>query len=233
MIRLLDTAHIRVGNEEYAKQNHSFGLTTLRDRHVQVHRGTMRFKFVGKSGKTHDIELHDARVARIVRKAQEIPGQELFQYLDENGERQKVNSEDVNAYLREAAGDEFSAKDFRTWGGTVLAALALSELMADPQSKPTKKNLSIAINRVAERLGNTPSICRKCYIHPLVVDSYLAGETIGLLRPKVTAASWRAGWRLGVEEMALLNFLRAKLKHTKPSLDQLLRRSIARNGQKK
>lgn len=233
MIRLLDTAHIRVGNEEYAKQNHSFGLTTLRDRHVQVHRGTMRFKFVGKSGKPHDIELHDARVARIVRKAQEIPGQELFQYLDENGERQKVNSEDVNAYLREAAGHEFSAKDFRTWGGTVLAAHALSELMADPQSKPTKKNLSIAINRVAERLGNTPSICRKCYIHPLVVDSYLAGETIGLLRPKVTAASWRAGWRLGVEEMALLNFLRAKLKHTKPSLDQLLRRSIARNGQTK
>lgn len=233
MIRLLDTVHIRVGNEEYAKQNHSFGLTTLRDRHVRISRGTMRFKFIGKSGKMHDIELHDARVARIVRQAQEIPGQELFQYLNEEGERQKVNSEDVNAYLREAVGDEFSAKDFRTWGGTVLAALALSELMTDPHAKPTRKNLQAAITRVAERLGNTPSVCRKCYIHPTVIESYLAGETIGLLRPKVTAASWRAGWRLGLEEMALLNFLRGKLRQTKPQLDTLLRRSIARGGRKK
>ena len=227
MIRLLETTHIRVGNEEYAKQNHSFGLTTLRDRHVKIHGDTLRFNFLGKSGKIHEIELHDARLAKIVRKTQEVPGQELFQYLDESGERQKVSSEDVNSYLREAAGEEFSAKDFRTWAGTVLAALALDELMATPQAKPTKKNLQAAIVRVAERLGNTPSICRKCYIHPVVMDGYLSGETIGLLRPKLAGASAHAGWRLGLEEMAVLEFLRKKLKQPKPKLSTLLGQSIA------
>jgi DNA topoisomerase I len=227
MIRLLEATHIRVGNEEYAKQNHSFGLTTLRDRHVKIRGDTLRFNFLGKSGKIHEIELQDARLARIVRKTQEVPGQELFQYLDESGERQKVSSEDVNSYLREAAGEEFSAKDFRTWAGTVLAALALDELMAAPQAKPTKKNLQTAIVRVAERLGNTPSICRKCYIHPVVMDGYLSGETIGLLRPKLAGASARAGWRMGLEEMAVLEFLRKKLKQPKPKLSTLLGQSIA------
>jgi DNA topoisomerase I len=231
MIRLLEETHIRVGNEEYVRQNNSFGLTTLRDRHVQIRGEKMKFHFVGKSGKAHDIELHDARLAKIVRKAQEVPGQILFQYIDNDGMRQKVSSEDVNAYLREVAGEEFSAKDFRTWAGTVLAALALRELVkAAEDVKPTKKNLRAAIERVAEKLGNTPSVCRKCYVHPAIMDGYLGGETIALLQPKLAGASARAGWRLGMEEMAVLSFLRKKLKQPVRDLSTQLRRSIVESG---
>lgn len=221
MVRLLEMTHIRVGNEEYARQNHSFGLSTLRDRHVQVRGGEMRFRFLGKSGKAHEIELYDPRVAKIVRQSQELPGQILFQYLDETGERLKVSSEDVNAYLREIAGEDFSAKDFRTWAGTVLAALELQQLLAEPGEKPTQKKLKAAVARVAEHLGNTPAICRKCYIHPAVMEGFLAAETIAF-DPSRTS---RVARRLSQQEKAVLAFLRRKKR--KPKLETLLKRSIA------
>jgi DNA topoisomerase I len=226
MIRLLEATHIRVGNEEYARENRSFGLSTLRDRHVEIRGGTMRFNFLGKSGKTHDIELHDARLAKIVRSAQELPGQELFQYLDENGVRQKVSSEDVNAYLREVAGEEFSAKDFRTWAGTVFAALALCDLMTAAEATPTKKNLRTAIEQVAERLGNTPAICRKSYIHPVVMESYLAGETVKVDGARLKNVASRSPHLLGPEEKAVLVFLKSKLARPRRPLTELLKRSL-------
>ncbi len=225
LVQLLESTHIRVGNEEYAEQNHSFGLTTLRNRHVHIRGGVLQFHFHGKSGQTHDLQLRAPRLARIVRAVQELPGQELFQYLDRDNQPQVIHSEDVNAYLRAIAGEEFSAKDFRTWAGTVLAALALREF-AEGTEKPTKKNLRAAIERVATSLGNTPTICRKCYIHPAVIDGYLAGETIELLRPRLTGTSAQAGWKLGLEEAALLSFLRKRLSKRAPKLSTLLRSSI-------
>ncbi|MEO7414018.1 MAG: DNA topoisomerase IB, partial [Opitutaceae bacterium] len=188
MVRLLETTLIRVGNEEYAKQNHSFGLSTMRDRHVLIKRGTLHFEFKGKSGKNHEIDLHDPKLADIVRRAQDLPGQELFQYLDENGTPQKVSSEDVNEYLRGIAGEEFSAKDFRTWAGTVLAAIALREFEKFDSHTQAKKNVVQAIERVAERLGNTPAVCRKCYVHPAVLNAYLDGKTIDVLPAKAEKA---------------------------------------------
>lgn len=230
MVRLLETTLIRIGNEEYAKQNHSFGLSTMRDKHVSVGRGTLRFEFRGKSGKSHEIDLREPRLAAIVRQTQDLPGQELFQYLDENGERCSISSEDVNAYLREIAGEEFSAKDFRTWAGTVLAAIALREFEKFDSKAQAKKNLMSAIERVAERLGNTPSICRKCYIHPIVMESYLAGETVELIRAKTERALERDLAKLGGSEAAVLAFLEQKLRQPKPSTADLLKKSIARTA---
>ena len=215
IVRLLETTLIRVGNEEYAKQNGSFGLSTLRDRHVAIERGTLHFQFRGKSGKHHRIELHDPRLARIVRQAQDLPGQELFQYLDDDGGRQIVDSADVNAYIHELAGEEFSAKDFRTWAGTVLAAVALREFEAFDTKTQAKRNLVQAIERVAEQLGNTPTVCRKCYVHPVVTESYLSGETVRQLRRRAeqTLRSQLTG--LSAEEAAVLAFLEAKLRRAK------------------
>jgi DNA topoisomerase-1 len=171
VVHLLDRTLIRVGNPEYAKENGSFGLTTLRNRHVAVEGAELRFDFKGKSGKTWRLQVKDRRIARIARSLQELPGQQLFQYLGDEGEVRSVTSDDVNAYLREIAGPDVSAKDFRTWAGTVLAAIALGA--AGPFASPTeaKRKIKQAIAAVAQKLGNTPTICRKCYVHPEVVTT--------------------------------------------------------------
>ena len=166
VVQLLEKTLIRVGNDEYARDNHSFGLTTLQDGHAHVTRSTVRFRFKGKSGKFHDIALSDARLARVVRRCQELPGRELFQYLDDDGEVQDIGSADVNEYLRDATGRDFTAKDFRTWLGTVLAARALQEMKAFSSTTQAKRNVLAAVETVAGTLGNTRAICRKCYIHP-------------------------------------------------------------------
>src|SRR5206468_136708 len=173
LVQLLEKTLIRIGNEEYAKDNKSYGLTTLRNRHVDVDGARLHFQFRGKSGKYHKIDLHNRRLARVIERLQDLPGQEIFQYLDENGERHSIGSGDVNQYLREITGQEFTAKDFRTWTGTVMAALALQEFEPFRSQRQAKKNVVRAIEEVAERLGNTPAVCRKCYVHPDVIDAYL------------------------------------------------------------
>jgi DNA topoisomerase-1 len=221
MVRLLETTLVRIGNEEYAKQNHSFGLSTMRDRHVKIARGTIHFEFRGKSGRDHAIDLHDARLAAIVRQTQELPGQDLFQYLDANNEPQKIGSADVNGYLREIAGNEFSAKDFRTWAGTVLAAVALRSCERSTTKTQTKENVVTAIKQVALRLGNTPAVCRKCYIHPSVVERYLQGETL-LAEAQRARVAQRTG-DLDDNERGLLAFLTRKIPTTKDQLKASLR----------
>lgn len=178
VVRLLEQTLIRVGNEEYARQNHSFGLTTLRNRHVDVRGSGVVFSFRGKSGKQHKIRLEDPQLAKVVRCCQEMPGQELFVFEDDEGGVHPIGSQDVNEYLREASGGEFTAKDFRTWGGTVIAAMALRELGIVTTAGEAKKNVVMAIEATAMKLGNTPTVCRKCYVHPLVINSYLEGVVI-------------------------------------------------------
>jgi DNA topoisomerase-1 len=211
VVRLLETTLIRVGNDEYARQNHSFGLTTMRDRHVSVDGGKIRFHFLGKSGKRHTVEMHDRRLARIVRRCRDIPGQELFQYYDEAGERRDVTSGDVNAYLREITGEDFTAKDFRTWAGTVLAAWALREFEAFDSETQAKRNVVQAIERVAERLGNTPAVCRRCYVHPAVLDAYLDGSLVDHLKDQVEDELADSLSKLPPEEAAVLVFLQRRL----------------------
>jgi DNA topoisomerase-1 len=184
IVRLLETTLIRVGNEEYVRENGSFGLTTIRDRHVQVNGSQMRFEFRGKSGIEHTVDLSDRRLARIVKQCQDIPGQELFQYLDHEGGRHSIGSTDVNTYLHEIAGQEFTAEDFRTWAGTILAARALQEFRAFDSQAQAKRNLVRAIETVAKRLGNTKAVCRQCYIHPAVLDAYLDGSLLKTLTQK-------------------------------------------------
>jgi DNA topoisomerase I len=203
VVHLLDTTLIRVGNADYAKSNGSFGLTTLKNRHVDIDGGSLRFEFKGKSGKIWRLKVHDRRVARIVRSCQDIPGQHLFQYLDEAGERQAVDSADINAYLRETTGRDITAKDFRTWAGTVLAFVELCAYPAFDAATTAKANLREAIEHVAVRLGNTPTICRKCYVHPAVIESYLDGKL------SVETKS-RRRW-LRPEEVAVLAFLQTRL----------------------
>jgi DNA topoisomerase-1 len=176
IVRLLETTCIRVGNEEYARANDSFGLTTMRDWHVEVSGSNLRFRFRGKNGKDRAIDITDSRLARVVKSCQEIPGYDLFQYIDEYGQYRTVNSTDVNAYLREITGQEFTAKDFRTWAGTVLAVLTLYESGECDSDTKSKKNVSRAIKTVAEQLGNTPTVCREYYVHPGVIDAYLNGS---------------------------------------------------------
>ncbi|HEY2748441.1 MAG TPA: DNA topoisomerase IB [Polyangia bacterium] len=180
VVRLLETTLIRVGNEEYARTNHSYGLTTLRDRHVDVDGAELRFEFRGKSGVRRAVSLHDRRLARIIRRCQDLPGHELFQYLDDDGARRAIDSQDVNDYLREVTGQEITAKDFRTWNGTVLAAAALCAASRDG-ARPSKRQVARCIEEVAARLGNTKAVCRKCYVHPKVIDAYLDGSLGGAL----------------------------------------------------
>jgi DNA topoisomerase-1 len=211
VVRLLETTLIRVGNDEYAKTNKSFGLTTMRDRHVDIEGSSVRFHFVGKSGKQHQITLSDRRLAKIVRRCRDIPGYELFQYLDEQGNRVDVKSDDVNAYLCEISGQEFTAKDFRTWTGTVLACMALQEFEVVDADAQKKKNVVQAIERVAERLGNTPAVCRKSYVHPAVLDSYLDGTLLDTLQQRVEQ-EWDASVRdLKPEEAAVFGLLMRRL----------------------
>jgi len=175
VVHLLEATMIRVGGAAYAKQNGSFGLTTLRRRHVQVDGAQLRFNFKGKSGRIWSLDLRDRRVARVVRACQELPGQHLFQYLDEDGERQTVTSNDVNAYLKVATGQEITAKDFRTWNGTVLAASALTAEAACEAPAARKRAFNRAIASVAQRLGNTVAVCRQCYVHPAVGEAFMCG----------------------------------------------------------
>jgi DNA topoisomerase I len=211
VVRLLETTLIRVGNEEYAKTNKSFGLTTMHDRHVEVEGATVRFQFVGKSGKKHTINLTDRRLAKIVKRCRDIAGQELFQYIDANGDRQDVKSDDVNAYLHEIAGQEFSAKDFRTWAGTVLCSIALQEFEAVDSEAQAKKNIVQAIERVAERLGNTPAVCRKSYVHPAVLDAYLDGSLVETLRQRLAQEPAASLKDLRREEATVMGLLMRRL----------------------
>jgi DNA topoisomerase I len=209
VVRLLETTFIRVGNEEYARSNKSFGLTTLEDRHVAFRAAELRFHFRGKSGVVHDVSVHDAKLARIVRRCRDLPGQELFQYVNDDGARATIDSADVNAYIREAAGDDFTAKDFRTWAGTVLAARALQD--ATGPRRPSNRDVKRAIERVAERLGNTPSVCRKCYVHPDVIAAYLDGTLAAAMGRHVAA---RRGPTLRADEAAVLTLLRRSARLT-------------------
>ena len=175
VVRLLETTFIRVGNERYARENGSFGLTTLRNRHVSVRGPRIQFEFRGKSGKRHTLELSDARLARIIRRCRELPGYELFQYV-ENDEVRSVDSADINAYLKETTGDDYTAKDFRTWGGTMLAGLAFARQAASENEKQSVRVVAQVIREVAAELGNTAAICRSCYVHPRVIEAYCAGD---------------------------------------------------------
>jgi DNA topoisomerase IB len=179
VVRLLETTLLRVGNEEYARDNKSFGLTTLRNRHVKVDGSEVLFSFRGKSGKVVQVGLRDRRLARVIRQAQDLPGQQLFQYIDDDGEVQPIDSDDVNGYLRAATGDDFSAKDFRTWAGTVLAARALRAQLEDgveDAAQPANRQVVAAIKEVAQALGNTPAVCRSSYVHPQVLEAFLDGS---------------------------------------------------------
>ena len=211
VVHLLETTMIRIGNADYAKQNKSFGLTTLQDRHLQVDGSELRFNFKGKSGKMWRLKIRDRRVAKIVKASQDLPGQHLFQYLDDEGAQREVTSNDINAYLREISGSDITAKDFRTWNGTVLAALALSEYEKVDSQAAAKKNVRAAIEAVAARLGNTPTICRKCYVHPDIVESYLS-DTLSLEALKNVEEELRgAVERLRPEEALVLAFLQRRL----------------------
>jgi DNA topoisomerase-1 len=212
IVRLLEITLIRVGNEEYARDNHSFGLTTLRDRHAEIEGAHVCFHFRGKSGIKHEVDLTDRRLARIVQQCQDLPGQELFQWADHEGQVHDVNSADVNDYLRDIAGDEFTAKDFRTWAGTVLAARALQEFQSFDSQAQAKRNVVRAIESVARRLGNTRAVCRKCYVHPAVVEAYLDGSLLRTLRGRVEAEIKGSLRELRPEEAAVLAFLQERLK---------------------
>jgi DNA topoisomerase-1 len=211
IVRLLESTLIRVGNEEYARENGSFGLTTMRNRHVDVDGATVRFEFRGKGGKRHEVDVRDRRVAKIVERCQDLPGQTLFQYVDADGVRQTIDSADVNEYLREISGQDFTAKDFRTWAGTVLAALALDELEAFDSETQAKQNVVRAIESVAERLGNTPAVCRKCYVHPAVVDAYLEGSMVETLKQRAEREIAESLTELRPEEAAVMALLRQRL----------------------
>jgi DNA topoisomerase-1 len=199
VVRLLELTLIRIGNEEYARENESYGLTTLRSRHVEVTGATLRFKFRGKSAKTHEVEISDRRLAAVVKRCQALPGHELFQYLDDEGQHRSIDSADVNDYLRESTGEEFTAKDFRTWAGSVFAAQTLSALKFTESEAEMKHGVVEAIKLVAKRLGNTPATCRKHYIHPAVISAFLSGKL---------ESQAPAGGDLSAHEGALLRLLK-------------------------
>ena len=217
LVRLLERTLARVGNEEYAKTNNSFGLTTLRRRHAHVKGATIEFDFRAKHGIERHIELKDRRLANLIRKMHDLPGQELFHYLDEDGQSHTVGSDDVNAYLREITGDEITAKDFRTWAATNLAALALAGFEASDSAAHTKKNVLRAVEAVAGKLGNTPSICRKCYIHPAIFEGYLDGTLLEGLKARADAVLDGEPAGLTAEELAVTAFLDRRLQAVAPS----------------
>jgi DNA topoisomerase-1 len=211
IVFLLQATMIRIGNEEYARENKSYGLTTLRNRHVRIDGSEVEFRFRGKSGVFHSVKVHDRRLANIVSRTRELPGQDLFQYLDDDGEPHSVGSQDVNDYLRDITGEDYTAKDFRTWAGTVLAALALHEFEKVDSQAQAKKNIVRAIEHVAERLGNTPSVCRKCYVHPAVLDAYLDGATLEVLEQRASQELAESIHALQPEEAAVLALLSKRL----------------------
>jgi DNA topoisomerase-1 len=206
VVQLLERTLIRVGNEEYARDNGSVGLTTMKDGHATIAGGTVTFQFKGKSGVRHAIDLHDPRLARIVKACRDLPGYELFQYQDADGTRRSIGSGDVNAHLRQISGHDFTAKDFRTWAGTVMAAVELSRQPPFRSATQAKRNVVAAIDSVAKRLGNTKAVSRKCYIHPAVIESYMDGEVISVPRSRATRAA------LSGEERAVVRLLESRLR---------------------
>jgi DNA topoisomerase-1 len=214
VVHLLEATLIRVGSDEYARTNKSYGLTTLKNRHVDVSGSTLKFNFKGKSGKVWKLNMRDRRIAKVIRACQDLPGQELFQYVDDDGEARDVTSSDVNDYLREITGDDITAKDFRTWHGTVLAALALSEFQRFDSEAGAKRNIRDAIQKVAARLGNTPTICRKCYVHPEILSTYVEGSLLLEVKEKVEQELREDLADLQPEEVAVLTLLRSRLSLT-------------------
>ncbi|MGZ3531885.1 MAG: DNA topoisomerase IB [Vulcanimicrobiaceae bacterium] len=227
VVQLLESTLIRVGNDEYAKANHSYGLTTLKNRHAKVSGSAVRFSFNGKSGVRHAIDLEDRRLARIIQQCQDLPGQQLFSYLDDEGTAHAIDSSHVNDYIREVSGDDFSAKDFRTWVGTLTCALLLAkDDLAQTQSERKQRTVE-AIKDVSVRLGNTPAVCRKCYVHPDVVDIYLEEGKLDL------GAHARKALGLLPEERAVLWILEKRAKQTdiERTREQLKRSLKARRRQ--
>lgn len=210
VVQLLEKTLIRVGNDEYARTNRSFGLTTLRDGHVEVNGTKVRFAFRGKSGVEHEIALTDRRLARVVKRCRDLPGYDLFQYVDDNGSRQAIASDDVNAYLKEITGQDMTSKDFRTWAGTVLAAQLLREFEAYVSEREAKRNIVRAVETVARRLGNTKAVCRKCYIHPAIIDAYLDGSMLRTVAQRARQLA-RADGRLTQEETTVLSLLQRRV----------------------
>jgi DNA topoisomerase-1 len=210
VVQLLEKTLIRVGNEEYARQNGSIGLTTMRDAHAKVNGSTVRFEFRGKSRIRHAVDLEDRRLAAIVKACRDLPGYELFQYVDSDGTRQVIDSSDVNAYLRALCGDDFTAKDFRTWFGTVLAARALAGVAGFGSQREAKRKVVQAIESVARSLGNTKTVCRKSYIHPAVIDAFMDGATIRIGKARALRAAEAAG--LTSEERAVVALVSARLR---------------------
>ncbi|MBV8887672.1 MAG: DNA topoisomerase IB [Chroococcidiopsidaceae cyanobacterium CP_BM_RX_35] len=211
VVRLLEITRIRVGNEEYAQTNQSFGLTTMRDHHVKISGSKLQFKFRGKSGVQHEIELSDRRLTKLVKRCQDIPGQELFQYLDDDGQPQPIGSGDVNAYIEQITELDFTAKDFRTWAGTLLAAQTLNELGPFKSQTQEKKNVTQAIKEVAQQLGNRPATCRKYYVHPAIIDAYNDGSLFPAMTQPTTQKTGEESWDLSQEELALLKLLKHHL----------------------
>lgn len=207
VVRLLEMTLIRVGNDEYARLNRSFGLTTLRNRHAWIEGTQVRFRFRGKAGQQHEVGIRDRRLARVVKRCQELPGQELFQYLDDDGVVRDVASEDVNAYLREISGGEFTAKDFRTWAGTVLAYRALRALEPAASAADAKRKVVAAMRETAGRLGNTPAVARQSYVHPAVVEAYLDGQVGGALVEAAEEAETPPAETTPEEESAVVDLL--------------------------
>lgn len=216
VVRLLETTCIRVGNETYARTNQSFGLTTMRCRHVDVSGTTLRFKFRGKSGVDHDIQVSDRRLARIIKNCQELPGYELFQYLDDDGQCQCIDSGAVNAYLKEVTHQDFSAKDFRTWSGTIMAALELDAIGPFQSQTQAKKNINQAIKNVAAHLGNRPATCRKYYVHPAILDAYLDGSLLPTLEKVMQQPAAASPYALSPAEMAVVAILEQQLEAQQP-----------------
>lgn len=211
VVQLLERTFIRIGNEEYARENKSFGLTTMKDRHVEVKGAKLRFRFRGKSGRDHEVDVTDRHIAKIISKLQDLPGQDLFQYIDEEGEIRDISSQDVNEYLRAITGEDFSAKDFRTWAGTVLTAIGLNAQEKFENQKQAKANIKTAISAVAKILGNTPAICRKCYVHPAVLETYLDQKSIDGLKAMAEDALEKEDVDLRSSEAAVLKFLKSRL----------------------
>ena len=212
IVRLLEVTLFRIGNSEYSRSNKSFGLTTLRNRHAVVEGAEIRLSFRGKSGVQHEGCLTDRRLARIVKNCRDLPGYELFQYLDADGNRHAVDSADVNDYLREASEEDITAKDFRTWAGTQLAAMALAQFSAFDEETPAKSAIVRAVEQVAKHLGNTAAVCRKCYIHPAIFEGYLDGTLVRTLAARTRAYLKRNIAGMSAEEAAVTAFLRLRLE---------------------
>jgi len=221
IVYLLEATMIRIGNDEYARENKSYGLTTLRNRHVKIDGSEVEFRFRGKSGVHHDVKVHDKRLARIIGRTRDLPGQHLFEYVGDDGAPHTVDSSDVNDYLRDITGEEYTAKDFRTWSGTVLAALALQEFEKVDSEAQARKNVVRAIESVAEKLGNTPSVCRKCYVHPAVLDAYMDGTMLEGLRALAEEKLVEDLHALQPEEAAVLAMLQRRLAQEVPDDNKL------------